>query len=254
MLKFEDWHDPNPKPVIVDYTLEDGRIIHVVRDDLLGGGSKMRFADYLVKSLPQKEIVYGGCPATGYAQISLPNLTNACNKKTILFMAKRSMDNLTEYQKKGIALGADYRWVPDGMLTVTKCRARQYCEEDPENRALIPMGLDHPTVIDSIVKVCKEGIEVKPTEIWSVGSSGTLTRGLQKAFPDLDVHVVQVGHKMKPEEYGRATLHTTDKKFTQGPKDEDEPPFPSVSNYDAKGWKFVVKHAKDGALFWNVGA
>ena len=248
-MKFSEWHDPNPKPVIVDY---DG--IHVVRDDLLGGGSKRRFADYLIRTLPHNEIVYGGCPATGYAQISLPSLTNKYNKKTVLFMAKRSMDNLTIYQKRGIEIGAIYNWIPDGMLTVTKCRAREYVEKDPENRFLMSMGLAHHTVEDSIVKVCREGIDIEPTEIWSVGSSGTLTRGLQKAYPDIDVHVVQVGHKMKKEEYGRAILHIADMNFTKGPKKEDMPPFPSVENYDAKGWQFVKKYAKKGALFWNVGA
>ncbi len=39
----KDWEDPNPKPVI---ELHDG--IHVVRDDLLDAGSKVRFIDYFV--------------------------------------------------------------------------------------------------------------------------------------------------------------------------------------------------------------
>jgi hypothetical protein len=246
-MDFKDWYDPNPEPVIIQH---DG--IYVVRDDLLDGGSKVRFADFMVRNIDKHELVYGGCPATGYAQISLPSLTNKYDKKTVLFMAKRSMDNLTTYQKRGISLGATYNWVPDGMLTVTKCRARQYVEEDPDNRELIEFGLYHHTVIDSIVKVCKENIHIEPTEIWSVGSSGTLTRGLQKAYPNLDIHVVQVGHKMKPEEYGRAKLHVSPYKFYEGVKIEDKPPFPSVPNYDAKGWQFVKKYAKKGAMFWNV--
>jgi hypothetical protein len=39
---------------------------------------------------------------------------------------------------------------------------------------------------------------------------------------------------------------------------EDEalepPPFPSCSNYDAKAWRFIRRHAEAGALFWNVAA
>ena len=37
-------------------------------------------------------------------------------------------------------------------------------------------------------------------------------------------------------------------------KAEDMPPFPSVSNYDAKAWKYMKEHASEGALFWNVSA
>jgi len=65
-----DWKDPNPEPVVEEH---DGFL--VVRDDLLGGGSKIRFADYLIRNDDNiKEWVYGSSPATGYAQISLGHL------------------------------------------------------------------------------------------------------------------------------------------------------------------------------------
>ena len=73
------------------------------------------------------------------------------------------------------------------------------------------------------------------------------------AFPDKDVHVVSVGHKMKQKEIGRAILHLSDYKFTQEVKEKDRPPFPSVPTYDAKAWSVMRKHAKQKALFWNVG-
>ena len=44
----KDWEDPWPDPVIQDY---DG--IKVVRDDLLTAGSKIRFIDYYIKTLPE---------------------------------------------------------------------------------------------------------------------------------------------------------------------------------------------------------
>lgn len=253
-MNFEEWHDPNPKPVIVDYELDDGRIIHVVRDDLLGYGSKIRFVDFIIRNLPHKEIVFGSCPATGYAQISLPYVARKYNKKSVFFMAKRHPSKYTKYQKRGIELGVDYRWVNMGMLTVTESRAKKYVAENPDDRFLFPLGLDHESVVNSIVKVCKEGIDIKPTEVWSVGSSGTINRGLQKAYPDIDVHVVQVGHKMNENQLGRAKLHVSEYKFDQKVKDEDMPPFPSVPTYDAKAWKFVKEYAKDGSMFWNVGA
>ena len=42
-----DWTDSLPPPVV-----EEHEGILVVRDDLIGGGSKMRFADYLIQSQP----------------------------------------------------------------------------------------------------------------------------------------------------------------------------------------------------------
>ena len=61
------------------------------------------------------------------------------------------------------------------------------------------------------------------------------------AFPNKDVHVVSVGHKMKQKEIGRAILHLSDYKFTQEVKEKDRPPFPSVPTYDAKAWSVMRK-------------
>ena len=247
-----DWSDPNPDPVV-----EEHEGIFVVRDDLLGYGSKIRSLDYLIGhdvfSKHVREFVFGGCPATGYAQISLPHVCSRYDKRAVLFMAKRSKDKLHPYQRKALELGADIRWVPNGMLTVTKARAREYAAASSRERRLLPLGLEDPTVIACTIRVART-LDIQPDEVWSVGSSGTLSRSLQLAFPRARVHVVSVGHTMKPHEYGRATLHRSSLRFDQAVKPEDAPPFPSVPTYDAKAWKFVREHASPGSLFWNVGA
>ena len=61
----KDWEDPNPVPVIEKY---DG--IHVVRDDLQEGGSKVRFADKLIRDTPVDEFCYGGSNKVGWGNIS----------------------------------------------------------------------------------------------------------------------------------------------------------------------------------------
>ena len=217
-----------PKIQIEEY---DG--IHVVRDDLLEGGSKRRFIDRYIREQVSKgvnEFVFGGCPATGYAQMSLT------------LQAKQ--------------YGANIQWVNMGMLNVTMSRAKKYYEEDTNHRCIFPLGLEHPYVIEDIERLAKS-IKMwynKPiTEIWSVGSSGTLSRGLQKAFPDLPVYVVSVGHKMKDREIGRAKMFRSPYKFDKPIKKEEAPPFPSAPTYDAKAWPFIKQYAKPGALFWNVG-
>lgn len=240
------WTDPNPAPVITEH---EG--FYVVRDDLLGAGSKARSLDFFVKNFSGKELVFGSCPATGYAQISLPFVANRYNKTVHLFMAKRNPDNYTEYQKRGIAAGAIYHWIPDGMLAVTQARAREYAAEDPNNRALFPLGLEHETVIGSIIKVARS-LPITPTEFWTVGSSGTLNRSLQLAWPKAVAHVVSVGHTMKAREIGRAILWKSSIPFDKPAR--EMPPFPSAPTYDAKLWEFVKLHAKPGALIWNVGA
>jgi hypothetical protein len=239
--------------------IEEHEGFHVVRDDLLEGGSKRRFVDRLLReeiAEGANEFVYGGCPANGYAQLSIPLQAREYGCKTTLFMAKRSMDNLHDYQKKALEYGADIHWVANGMLQVTKKRALDYYNEDPVHRRLLQLGLDDQRVredIRDLAKNIEQDYDINISEVWSVGSSGTLTRGLQMAFPDKDVHVVSVGHSMKQNEVGRATLHRSDLKFTQEVKEEDTPPFPSVPTYDAKAWKIIREHAKPGALFWNVG-
>lgn len=131
-----DWKDPYPAPVIVEH---EG--VQVVRDDLLGLGSKVRSTDYLIGHDPKyahvKEWVFGSCPATGYAQISLPGICSRYGKKAVLFMAKRDLNKLHSHQKRGLDLGAVYNWVPNGMLPVTQARAREYAAADPGSRALL---------------------------------------------------------------------------------------------------------------------
>jgi hypothetical protein len=245
LYSVQDWQDPNPFPVI---TVEDG--IFVVRDDLLGGGSKMRFIDNMIKTWPYKEFVYGSSPATGYAQISFAKVAAKYGKKAVIFMAQRDMNNLHPYQQEAINSGADMRWVPNGMLSVTEKRAKDYVKEDTTNRVLIPIGGDHVDVLASIIKVARYNIGMVPDEVWTVGSSGTLTRGLQLAWPNTKFNVVTVGHKGN---YGRAKVYNCDIPFNKPAK--ILPPFPSAPTYDAKAWEFIMKHRGTGTvLFWNVGA
>ena len=239
-----DWEDSLPAPVIEEY---EG--IKVVRDDLLGGGSKIRFADYLIQNQPEiEEWVYGSSPATGYAQISLSYLCRKYGKKAVIFMAERAWDKLHDYQIEALKVGADMKWVPNGMLSVTEKRARDYVEQDPKVRRLLPIGFHHGTVIASIIRVAIS-INFRPKEVWTVGSSGTLTRGLQLAWPDADFHCVTVGHR---GDYGRAKIYECNIPFNKPAK--LIPPFPSAITYDAKAWEYIKQHASPGALFWNVGA
>jgi hypothetical protein len=237
------WEDPNPPPVVEVY---NG--FHVVRDDKLGYGSKARFIDYLI-STDGDEWVFGGANKVGWGPISLTHVCNKYGKKATFFMAKRSEP--TWHQQKVLDMGGTIHWVANGMLNVTKAKARKYYEEDTVSRRVLPLGLEHPTVLGSIIKVARS-LKVKPTVIWTVASSGTLNRGLQLAFPDVPAYAVEIGHKMSDYEKGRAITMRSSYKYDQAVEESRLPPYPSEKYYDAKIWDFVSANGKEGALIWNV--
>ena len=224
-----------PKPIIEDF---DG--IQVVRDDLLNGGTKRRAFTIYVASLPDvDEFVYAS-PRQGYAQLSLAYACRDLNKKCTVTIPKGKKTWLTIEAEK---LGCNIIEVPMGYLSNIQAKARYYCEDN--NAHLIPFGGDHPIIIEAMCEAAKE--------VWTVMSSGVLSRGLQMAWPDAKVYGVRIGHKTTKRERGRAETFVSKYKFQQDCKESERPPFPSSLTYDSKAWSFIKEHASDGALFWNVG-
>ena len=244
------WEDPYPIPEIRHFG-----DIKVVRDDLLEAGSKVRFLDYLIQSTDVDEWVFGGANKIGWGPTSLAYLCRKYGKKCTTFWAKRNTP--TMQQQMYLDYGGKIEWVNMGMLSVTKSRAKKYYEQDKEKRKLLPLGLEDDLVKGCAIKVMRNMAKhhsIKPEAVWSVGSSGTLNRSLQMAFPDAEANVIQVGHKMTEREIGRAKLYIADYKFDKPVKEDEKPPFPSAPEYDAKGWKIMCdKRDKTKCnLFWNV--
>lgn len=244
-----DWSDPYPSVVVKEH---EGFL--VARDDLFEYGSKTRFADHLIQSRTETEYVYGGSPAQGYAQISLAFLCRKYGKKCIIYSPERSLENLSPQQHKAISLGAEMRWIKTygGMSPCIKA-ASSYCDDNKKERFHLPLGLDHPVVLGGIVKVARS-LNVNPKRVFTVAGSGTLSRGMQLAFPDAQVYAIQVGRTMSPEEYGRATVLKSPYDFKQNIKSSEMPPYPAIANYDAKVWKFAKEFGESGDLIWNVAA
>ncbi len=236
-----------PEPVIREH-----ENIMVVRDDLLDGGSKRRFLCRMIHDSADNEFVYGASPASGYGQISLAMECEAHGKTCTLFAAKRRAKNLHPYQVKAASHGANFHWIVTGRLNVTMARARRYTS-NREGARNMQIGLNCAEM-DSDIVACARALPVTPTEVWSVGGSGALTRGLQKAWPKAVVYCVIVGRWLTPKQSGRAIVFSSPYKFEEPVLAADAPPFPSAPTYDAKAWPFIRTHASDGALFWNVGA
>lgn len=219
----------------------------VVRDDLFPYGSKARFGDKFFSTIKESEVVYGSSPRWGYAQISIAWLANRHGKRFRMYIA-----NSREFHpntKRAIALGADVETVNPGYLTVTQRRARNYAEQT--GALLLGCGLDLPDVVGEIARIASS-LAVKPDEVWTVASSGTLQRGLQLAWPSAQFFAVQVGRHVTSKEVGKAKIINHPLKFEQ--RTRNLPPFPSVGEYDAKAWEFIPKDGRKLRLFWNVGA
>ena len=231
-----------PVPIIEEF---DG--IQVVRDDLLDGGTKRRAFTMYVASRPDvKEFVYAS-PRQGYAQLSLAYACKDLGRKCTVTVPKGKRTWLTNEASN---LGCRIIEVPMGYLTNIQHKAKLYCEKNEAH--LIPFGGDHPVIIEAMTQTALS-LGVNPKEVWTVMSSGVLSRGLQKAWPDAKFYGVQIGHNSTEEEIGRAETFRSEYKFQQECKKDDRPPFPSSLTYDSKAWTFIKEHATKGALFWNVG-
>lgn len=218
--------------------------IRVVRDDRVLGGTKRRALDRLVAGIDAEELVYA-TPAYGFAQIALAGACRAAGKRATIFVAARS----DRHPRTQLAadLGANIVEVKAGRLNVIQSRARKHCEET--GAYLVPFGMDDEIFVDAMAQEIAALPGEAPTEVWCVAGSGTLTRALQRAFPDATHHAVQIG---RDPDVGEAKLWKAPEAFEDDAT--DPPPFQSCSNYDAKAWRFIKEHASPGALFWNLGA
>ena len=231
-----------PIPIVEEF---DG--IRVVRDDLLDGGTKRRaFTMYVASRPDEKEFVYAS-PRQGYAQLSLAYACHDLGRKCTVTVPKGEKTWLTIEAEK---LGCNIIQVPMGYLSNIQHKARVYCEETESH--LIPFGGDHPIIIEAMTRAALS-LDIQPKEVWTVMSSGVLSRGLQNAWPDAKVYGVQIGHNTTEEEMGRAETFRSKYTFQQECKKDERPPFPSSLTYDSKAWTFIKEKATEGALFWNVG-
>ena len=185
-----------PKPIIKEH---DG--IKVVRDDLLDGGTKRRAFNVFIESFPNvKEWVYAS-PREGYAQLSLAYACHDLGKKATVTIPKGKHNWLTT---ESIRLGCNIIEVPMGYLTNIQYQAKKYVEENEAQ--LIPFGGDHPIIIEAMKNVALSLDIEPPKEVWTVMSSGVLSRGLQLAWPDAKVYGVRIGHNTTERERGIETF------------------------------------------------
>jgi hypothetical protein len=253
-----DWQDPLPLPPVDKVELDSRRTIYVVRDDIVGFGTKARAGSaalFQPEYRDAKTIVYVA-PKVGWAPMSLAKLCRDTGRRLILFAPAAAAPS--HHQLTAHALGADLRFVRVAAMPNLQRMARKFAEEC--GYLFFPLGLDVPAAVAGIAKTARLiadrelGDFRKIKEFWTVISTGVLNRGLQLAWPNAKAYAVAVARNIHDGEKGRAEIFSHRLPFTQNVKPDEAPPFPSVLSYDAKAWAFIDNFASDGAWFWNVAA
>jgi hypothetical protein len=164
-----------------------------------------------------------------------------------IFCAKRKTPHARTLEAK--AAGAKIVQVPTGYLSNVRAKARGYCETT--GALLLPFGLDSLTALTAIAQAAAVQRQTGLVDqVWCVGGSGVLCRGLQAGITKAEFHVVQVGRELSPADVGGAIVHQYPLDFAKDAR--IKPPFPSCSNYDAKAWEVLRSQARGRVLFWNV--
>ena len=222
--------------------------IYVVRDDLIPGGTKQRVLAPLMERLSlqgYREFVYGG-PAEGYAQLALAYAAQETGLQASYFVAQRTVPHRNSIN--AAKAGCLIHQVPFGRLNVVQARAREYAART--GAYLFPFGFSMPEFQQALSQEIIEALQgASFSEVWCVSGSGLLSRCLQQALPNARHYAIRIGTEPN---IGSATLLQAPETFSEDAR--LPPPFPSASNYDAKAWQFIRRHASPGALFWNVGA
>lgn len=223
----------------------------VLRDDMIPGGSKVRFLHALIRP-EDKELVFGG-PFCGGAPVALAVVGKLLRKKVTLFFAKRRA--LHPRQRIAQAWDANLVEVPYGRMTVVQKRARDYAAK--AGARFFPLGFDLPEAEETFVTFMRSLWSVLKhngiREAWCATGSGMLARCLGRAYPELQIHAVAVGLASRHSKQSfpeNVRLYQTDYRFEEAC--EEPAPFPCCPNYDRKAWLLASGTSGPQALFWNV--
>lgn len=223
--------------------------IKVVREDLsLKGGTKTRAAEFLFSQIKEDVVVYVA-PRVGLAPTAIMELAELYNKKVVLFMpACKEISDHQAYVISRKPFEVHFHRIA-AMPNLNKI-AREYAEKN--GYKFLPFGLAHPYVIAGFVRICDELCRTysQPDEMWTVVSTGVLTRGLQIGLPHARMRGVCVARNMKAGELGRTEVISEPLAFTKN--ESILPPFNTVKSYDAKAWKYIPKNTGENIWFWNV--
>lgn len=242
----------NP-PIVLDRRILDDRIYYIIRDDLLPGGTKQRGYKGF-SHIDKTELIYPGT-WNGAAQVALAICCKLLNKKATVFLT----DDSKSMTIKAIVNGAKIL-VPRNCNNIQCLRdaAKSYSNTKFDSY-LLEKGFSSNEFKDSLIISiieCIEGIINRDitSELWVTGGSGTLLSSLYIVFPNAQFRVVQVGAKIWDDQLDitRTIKYISSEKFYDDAI--EQPPYPTVSSYDAKLWYFFKRYSTNNAMIWNVAS
>lgn len=241
----------NFKSLLPEVIIKEHEGIKVVREDLvLKGGTKSRAAEFLISSIKKSTLVYV-VPRIGHAGIAIMELAKLYNKDVVFFMP--ACKEISDNQSFIISMGpkkVEFERIA-AMPNLNRL-AKKYAEQN--GYEFLPFGLNHSYTIAGFVRICETILENynEPKEMWSVVSTGVLTRGLQIGFSNTKMKGVAVARNMKHGELGRTEIISEKLPFLTNEKESNLPPFNTVPCYDGKAWKYIPKNTNNNIWFWNV--
>lgn len=237
----------NP-PFVIDFIKFKNNTFQVIRDDVIEGGTASRGLIKLMSKTQNKEYVHA-CHNNCYLQISIAYAAYISGNKCTLIIPDLEIHPFTE--RAELFYGAKIIKIKDGYLKTLERETDEYMKQNPDlNKIRLPFDLGENYVKDSI-RCISYHIKIKPRRIWVLDCSGSLLNILYNIFPESHFCVIRVGKPGNNIIESRTTVYTSVDKFCD--KSEFEPPYPSLSTYDAKMWVFIMQYGEDGDYIWNSG-
>ena len=229
-----------------EFKLKQAEGFNIIDDGEFQYGSKAKMGDFMISQVKEDTLVYVA-PRTGYAPYSLTYLAKKYNKKLILFMP--ASKEASEHQLRVIEDGATPIFLKTPAMPTINGWAKDFAKKI--GAKYLPFGLKHEQVVAGGVKIFHEAFKDKIIpNMWTVFSTGVLSRTLQIALPNTNFNAVAVARNIQPGELGRAKFYTYHKEFL---KEADiATPFDCIKTYDAKGWDYMKRYGHLKDWFWNV--
>jgi hypothetical protein len=228
------------------FTVKQIEGFNVIDDGEFEFGTKAKMADFFISQVKEESLVYVA-PRTGYAPFSLCYLAKKYNKK--LYLIVPASKEASEHQLTAIEYGGIPIFLRIPAMPTANIWAKQFAEKIAAK--YLPFGLKHELVVAGGVRVFYDNHkDSNINEMWTVFSTGVLSRTLQIALPKTEFNAVAVARNAQEGELGRAKFYTYDKPFLKDAR--IDAPFDCIKTYDAKGWEFTKKYGNEGDWFWNV--
>lgn len=257
---------PNPHPLIDKLVSSRGHDFHVLREDLLIGGTKQRAAfQYvtLMKKAGVEELCYAS-PFAGFAQVALAVCCQALALPCHIFVERDKTQTaraLHPFSRLAKDLGAAVHLF-DSLVDAERACASFSSRRFQSKK--IPLGFNCPSYLtffeENVARIWKEltQLGLTPERVWVPVGSGTLARTLRAALPPsvrlecLDVRVLPASDPrlVAVSRLPNTTVRRVPELFHE--RAGLTPPIPSNLHYDAKLWRYLYREAEPCDLWWNV--